>query len=80
MRKFKTQREKGSSEDVTGVVEANIQVVNVDTPIKHSNKMNSMDEEESENLTGEDEDETGSLNESPMILKATSNKGRLIST
>ncbi len=37
-----------------------------------------MDEEESENLTEEDVDETGSLNESPLILKAASNKGRAI--
>ncbi len=39
-----------------------------------------MDEEESENLTEEDVDETGSLNESPLILKAASNKGRGIQT
>ena len=61
IRKFKTQREKESREKAVDV-----EVVNLESPYKHDGKVNSMDEEESEAFA-EDEDETGSLTESPVI-------------
>lgn len=66
IRKFKTQREKEMKESqrVGGQVDIIIDDMNLNSTYKN-HKINSLNEEESQ--LSEDEDETGSLTESPDV-------------